>query len=133
MPGGDRTGPAGMGPMTGRAAGYCAGNPVPGYMNSVLGRGFGGWGRGGAWGRGGGWGRRNRFYATGLTGWQGAAYGYPPAAGGPYAPPDAPPLTGEREVEMLKGQAKYLKEALSDINKRLEELQSTTEEPSQSS
>ena len=33
MPGGDRTGPAGMGPMTGRAAGYCAGYPVPGYMN----------------------------------------------------------------------------------------------------
>jgi len=33
MPGGDRTGPAGMGPMTGRAAGYCAGYNVPGYMN----------------------------------------------------------------------------------------------------
>jgi len=30
MPGGDGTGPAGMGPMTGRAAGYCAGYPVPG-------------------------------------------------------------------------------------------------------
>jgi hypothetical protein len=24
-----------MGPMTGRAAGYCAGHPVPGYMNPV--------------------------------------------------------------------------------------------------
>ncbi len=33
MPLGDGTGPAGMGPMTGRAAGYCAGYPVPGYMN----------------------------------------------------------------------------------------------------
>ncbi len=38
MPGGDRTGPAGMGPMTGRAAGICAGYPVPGYMNPVMGR-----------------------------------------------------------------------------------------------
>jgi hypothetical protein len=33
MPRGDRTGPAGMGPMTGRAAGYCAGYGTPGYMN----------------------------------------------------------------------------------------------------
>ncbi|RKY23605.1 MAG: hypothetical protein DRP62_05580 [Planctomycetota bacterium] len=38
MPGGDRTGPAGMGPMTGRAAGFCAGYPVPGYMNPAMGR-----------------------------------------------------------------------------------------------
>jgi hypothetical protein len=34
---GDRTGPAGLGPMTGRAAGFCAGYPVPGYMNPVMG------------------------------------------------------------------------------------------------
>jgi len=40
MPGGDRTGPAGMGPMTGRAAGFCAGYPVPGYMNPAGARGF---------------------------------------------------------------------------------------------
>ena len=38
MPRGDRTGPAGMGPMTGRAAGFCAGFPVPGYINPILGR-----------------------------------------------------------------------------------------------
>jgi len=35
MPFGDGTGPAGLGPMTGRAAGFCAGYPVPGYMNPV--------------------------------------------------------------------------------------------------
>ena len=40
MPGGDGTGPLGLGPMTGRAAGYCAGYPVPGYMNPLPGRGF---------------------------------------------------------------------------------------------
>ena len=28
MPGGDGTGPQSMGPMTGRAAGYCAGNTI---------------------------------------------------------------------------------------------------------
>ena len=38
MPGGDGTGPGGMGPMTGRAAGYCAGYPVPGFMNPIGGR-----------------------------------------------------------------------------------------------
>lgn len=38
MPFGDGTGPVGLGPMTGRAAGFCAGFPVPGYMNPVAGR-----------------------------------------------------------------------------------------------
>lgn len=38
MPGGDGTGPMGMGPMTGRGAGYCAGNDVPGYANPLPGR-----------------------------------------------------------------------------------------------
>jgi len=42
MPRGDGTGPAGMGPMTGRAAGYCAGYPVPGYANpGFFGGGYG--------------------------------------------------------------------------------------------
>jgi len=41
MPAGNGTGPLGLGPMTGRAAGYCAGYPVPGYMNPVAGRGLG--------------------------------------------------------------------------------------------
>ena len=48
MPRGDRTGPMGAGPMTGRAAGFCAGRGTTGYA------GFGGGGRG--FGRGGGWG-----------------------------------------------------------------------------
>jgi len=38
MPFGDGTGPVGLGPMTGRAAGLCAGYPVPGYMNPATGR-----------------------------------------------------------------------------------------------
>ena len=48
MPAGDRTGPFGLGPMTGRQAGYCAGYPLPGYMNPIPGRGF--WPRFGNWG-----------------------------------------------------------------------------------
>jgi hypothetical protein len=49
MPRGDRTGPAGMGPMTGRGAGYCAGYSTPGYMNPYGGRASAGapfWGAG---------------------------------------------------------------------------------------
>ena len=37
MPFGDGTGSASMGPMTGRAAGFCAGYPVPGYMDPAVG------------------------------------------------------------------------------------------------
>ena len=122
MPGGDGTGPAGMGPMTGRAAGYCAGYAMPGFMNPVGGRGAWGWGRGG-----GGWGRRNWFYATGLTGWQRAAMGYP-AAGAvpyatPYAGPFAPAMSSDQQLDMLKGQAEHFEDALQGIRKRIEELQ----------
>ena len=35
MPAGNGTGPFGVGPMTGRAVGYCAGYPIPGYANRV--------------------------------------------------------------------------------------------------
>lgn len=38
MPFGDGTGPRGMGPMTGRGAGYCAGFGRPGFANPILGR-----------------------------------------------------------------------------------------------
>jgi len=126
MPGGDGTGPAGLGPMTGRAAGYCAGYPAPGYMNPVGGRGFRGWGRG----RGGGRGWRNQFYATGLTGWQRAAMGWPAFGGaaGPVAPYNAPfasTTSPEQQLDALKGQAEYFQDALDGIRKRIEELEAT--------
>ncbi len=49
MPRGDRTGPNGFGPRTGRGLGYCNGYSTPGYITDGgigLGRGYGG-GRGG--------------------------------------------------------------------------------------
>ena len=127
MPGGDGTGPGGMGPMTGRAAGFCAGFPMPGYANPVGGRGMGmGWGRGGGWGRGRGF------------GWAGAGYGMPAYGGtvNPYAyggaaypyayggAPFAPGLTAQQELDGLKGQAEYLEDSLDGIKKRIEELES---------
>jgi len=117
MPFGDGTGPRGFGPMTGRAAGYCAGYGVPGYMNPVGGQGY--WGRGFG---GGGRGHRNWFYATGLTGWQRAAMGYPMVGAYPYSVPVASPLSSEQEMELLKAQASNLENTLADIQKRIEEL-----------
>ena len=108
--------------MTGRAAGYCAGYAVPGYANPVGGQAPWRRGRGG-----GGRGWRNRFYATGLTGWQRAAMGYPAFGGAvpapvPYPGPLAPALSREQELDALKGQAEYFQDALEDIRKRIEEL-----------
>jgi hypothetical protein len=122
MPRGDRTGPAGMGPMTGRGMGYCAGYDAPGYASLApgFGRGMGRgwWGGGPGWG-GGGRGWRHRYYATGLPRW--ARYDYPPAwAYGPY--PYGPAMTEEQEVELLKDQAEALRREMEAITKRLEEL-----------
>ena len=115
MPGGDRTGPVGQGPMTGRAAGYCTGTPTPGYMNPAPGRVLGTPGRGlqgrGGGGRGGrGW--RNRLCATG--------WGFGPYA--IYGDPSDSSTTREEEMELLREQAEYLNETLEDLKKRIEEL-----------
>jgi len=124
MPRGDRTGPMGMGAMTGRAAGYCTGSGAPGYANPVPGHGFGmGFERGrGVRGRGfggGGRGRRNIFYATGLPGWMrfggyAAPYGYPT----PYQKPDP-----EMEKQALKDHAEALQSELDIVKKRLAEVE----------
>jgi hypothetical protein len=110
-----------MGPMTGRAAGYCAGYGMPGYANPIPGRGGGwGWGRGGGWGRGrGGWGRRNWFYATGLPGWQRAAQGMPAWGAAPVGP--AAP-TPDAEKQFLSQQVEALQQQLDAARKRLDEL-----------
>ena len=121
MPGGDRTGPAGMGPMTGRAAGYCAGYSVPGYMNPIPGRGYYGYGRGFR-GRGGGRGWRNWYYATGQPGWLRATSGLPAWGGASsYYPPDE--ITPQQETEALKKESEYLKQDLKEIEERIKELE----------
>jgi len=119
MPGGDRTGPMGMGPMTGRAAGYCAGFSVPGYANPIPGRGRGfGRGLGRGLGRGRGWGRG--------FGFRGAAYAYGnPYYGDPYlaAPYYGPEVNSQQEAQILREQAKAMQEEISAINDRIKELE----------
>jgi len=127
MPRGDGTGPMGLGPMTGRAAGFCAGYSVPGYANPVFGRGYFGRGRG-YFGRGGGRGRRNWYYATGLTGWQRASMGMP-FLGGAY--PYDPEITAQQEADALREEANFLKKQLEDIQGRIESLEKVQAEKSE--
>jgi hypothetical protein len=110
MPFGDRTGPLGQGPRTGRSAGFCGGFAAPGSMNPARGRGSGG--------RGGGRGWRNWIHATGLTGWQRAA-GWPTA----YAGQQGAASAGATEIQALKSQTASLQSALEEIRKRLEDLE----------
>jgi hypothetical protein len=121
MPRGDGTGPGGMGPMTGRAAGYCAGYSVPGYVNPMFGRGFGrGFGR---FGGGRGRGFRHMYWATGLPGWARYNPVYS-ARGGGFPPNLIQQITPEQEVEALKNQAKYMQEDMDAIRQRIQELES---------
>ncbi len=115
MPWGDRTGPNGAGPMTGRGLGYCAGYGRPGYMNQGFAGGWygRGYGRGAGYG-GGGWRWRNQYYATGQPGWARYGYGYSPVP---------PRPTAEQEREALSQAAEDLRAELKEIEKRLEQLQ----------
>ena len=116
MPGGDRTGPLGLGPMTGRRAGYCAGYPVPGFINPFVGyRGYGlGFGHG--FGRGMGRGMH-----------RGRGYGYMPYM--PYMPYGStafgynPAITAEEELNMLKEHARLLQGQLEEIQKQVKVLE----------
>jgi len=116
-------GPMGQGPMTGRAAGYCAGYAVPGFMNPVSAGGFrGGRGWGGGGGGRGGWRHRHWYYATGLPGWQRAWMGWPgPGAAFPGAFP--PALSKEKELAALKQQATNVEHALGELRTRMQELE----------
>ena len=105
MPGGDRTGPEGRGPMTGRRAGFCAGYQVPGYekpgysFERGFGRGSGrGYGRG-FWGRGRGFWWRDTTPET-----------YPQV------------ISKDEEKTYLEDTVKNLEQEIKSIRKRIEEI-----------
>jgi hypothetical protein len=110
MPGFDRTGPMGDGPMTGGARGRC--NPastatIPAFAGAsrygrglALRRGFMG---GREFGRGRGYGRGCRRY--------------------PIAQAPAFQADSAAEVDMLKAEAGYLKNSLDAVNARIDELE----------
>ena len=108
IPRGNRTGPRGLGPRTGRGLGYCSGFETPGYTKGPgmgLGRGYGG-GRG--W-RGGGWGYSWRATPE--------PFYYPSDT-----PPYPVPLSPVDESKYLEQTLINLKKEITVIEKRLEEL-----------
>jgi hypothetical protein len=112
MPAGDRTGPYGMGPRTGRGMGYCSGYGAPGWAQAGPERGFYGrfgGGRGSGGGRGG-W--RGRHWSD-----AGPAWGRPAVGPAPYGFPSR-----EQEIDMLKEEAEWLKTQLESIHSRIDEL-----------
>lgn len=114
MPGGDRTGPMGFGPMTGRGMGWCGRGGGTGSY---------GFGRGGAFGWGGGRGGRgwrNRFYATGVPGWARNVGGGPRVQ----QQPSAGWIDTGAELRHLQQLANGLEQDLADIKARILELES---------
>jgi hypothetical protein len=109
MPRGDGTGPMGMGPMTGRAAGYCAGYAAPGFANPAC----------GYYGRGRGF--RRMYPAAGFPVWGGyAGYsGYPGAAGQINDDPETARLVARREANWLTQQIGAMERALQSAKERL--------------
>lgn len=111
MPRGDGSGPAGMGPMTGRSAGFCAGNNAPGFQSAL------------GFGRGRGRGFRNRFWSGGGFAAGGGGRGWYGAAPAGQAWPD---MAGEKE--MLRTQAQGLERSLNAVQQRLSDLEKQDKE-----
>jgi hypothetical protein len=101
MPGRDGTGPMGMGPMTGRGAGNCAGYAATEFANRGV-----GFGRG----MGGGGGFRRMFCLTGLPGW--ARNGYKQVMSGGQ-------VVDEKAV--LRNQEDFLEKQLQQVKNRLKQ------------
>lgn len=108
MPGGDRTGPYGLGPRTGRARGYCAGFQVPGFMNPMPGLGWG-FGRGGGRGRGF---RRGCWY-------------YPPV--NPYPQTEDELTTLEDYKKRLETEKSSIEQEISNLENQMKKLKAKPE------
>ncbi|HCE44000.1 MAG TPA: hypothetical protein DET40_10665 [Lentisphaeria bacterium] len=109
MPRGNGTGPMGMGPMTGRGMGFCAGYDVAGFTNPAFGRGCGmGFGRGRGMGfrRGGGFG----LMRLGMN---------------PIAYQEQRPEP-ELEKQSLRNYTKTLESELEAAKKRLDEIEKSS-------
>jgi hypothetical protein len=100
MPRGDRTGPNGMGPTTGRAAGFCAGYDAAGWVSAPELR-----GRGRRIGRGFAHGR-------GFAGGQGFGGGW---CGTPAAPQNRKALL-QSEVAALENRLEYLRREIDAVD-----------------
>jgi hypothetical protein len=105
MPRGDRTGPLGEGPKTGRALGYCVGNEFPGYYYSGV-----------AWGRG--LGRRFR-------GGMGPGAGYGRGFHRRFGPFGGEFSQGVSDKTLIENEIRILKDQLSSLEEQLSKLDET--------
>lgn len=106
MPRRDGTGPMGMGPMTGRGMGYCAGYAMPEFANA-------------GYGMGRGRGFRRMFQGLPGCGRHGAyPYGY-----APYAYQGVAPDKDEKEV--LQNHADFLEKQLNEVRERIKGFEKT--------
>ena len=103
MPRGDRTGPDGMGPMTGRRMGYCAGYDMPGYANQ----------NGRRMGRGLRLGRGFRGGFDSNFGYNQRPYCPPPE----YYPQVSEKALIENEIKIIGEQLKALETRLAELSK----------------
>lgn len=104
MPRGDRTGPRGFGPGTGRRMGYCYGYDSPGYLRGS-GGGMGGPGFGRGMGRG-----------------FGGGYGFGPPVDYGYGAPQTYNYSPDQEKEYLKSQVSEMEKTIENLKKRMSEI-----------
>ena len=114
MPRGDRTGPNGMGQMTGRGLGYCAGYDSPGFTKGVP-RGGAGFDYGRRFGRGLGKGFSREFGYS-------RVFQYPA-----YPNYAVPQYSAKDETKYLETEIDALKNELTAMENRLSELQKEDE------
>jgi hypothetical protein len=107
LPRGNKMGPMGFGPRSGRGAGFCAGYPAPGYLNPGPRRGRAFWHRGWGW-----------------------CHHPVPGHSMPYYPgycvsqpnPDDERAILEDQAKMLQAEIDALKTDLKEIERRAQEL-----------
>jgi len=112
MPRGDRRGPEGLGPMTGRGAGFCEGAAAPGFMN---------YGTAGGFGAGRNYG--GRFAGAGF----GRGIGRGPGRGNgrgfmPYYGAATQDVSPESEKGFIENEVTYLKNQLKSLEGRLSDM-----------
>ncbi|MGC8493567.1 MAG: DUF5320 domain-containing protein [Syntrophobacteraceae bacterium] len=116
MPGFDRTGPSGAGPMTGGMRGFCTESGRRGAGNRSANPGLRGRGRG----------CRNRFFATGLTGWQRSAESGVRGGLRGFAQGLDLDIGFEADLDTLRARAGYFEKILDRIRRSIQRLESGT-------
>ena len=118
MPGGDRRGPSGQGPKTGKGRGLCTGSENTRDLNASPGTGFGrGFGRGS--GRGFGNGMRNGMRNFKRIG-RGFGCGFFPGVATQNIS-----NADKNEMEILKQEAQMMENSLDSIKERISQLENT--------